>query len=56
MRRKAVAAGGLPGQPASGHVYRGKRLPELDGYYLYGDYITNKIWALRYDDAKKRVT
>lgn len=39
-----------------GHVYRGKRLPELDGLYLYGDYISNKIWALRYDDAKKRVT
>lgn len=38
-----------------GHVYRGPRLHELDGYYLYGDYITNKIWGLRYDDAKKRV-
>ena len=39
-----------------GHVYRGKNLPELDGHYLYGDYITNKIWALVYDDSKKRVT
>jgi glucose/arabinose dehydrogenase len=38
-----------------GHVYRGPRLPELDGYYLYGDYVSNKIWALRYDEAKKRV-
>jgi predicted dienelactone hydrolase/glucose/arabinose dehydrogenase/sugar lactone lactonase YvrE len=38
-----------------GHVYRGKRLPELDGFYLYGDYITTKIWGLRYDEAKKRV-
>jgi glucose/arabinose dehydrogenase len=38
-----------------GHVYRGKRLPELDGYYLYGDYITTKIWGLKYDEAKKRV-
>ena len=38
-----------------GHVYRGKRLPELDGYYLYGDYISTKIWGLKYDDAKKRV-
>jgi glucose/arabinose dehydrogenase len=38
-----------------GHVYRGKRLPELDGHYLYGDYATAKIWALKYDDAKKRV-
>jgi glucose/arabinose dehydrogenase len=38
-----------------GHVYRGKRLPELDGYYLYGDYVTTKIWALRYDESKQRV-
>jgi glucose/arabinose dehydrogenase/sugar lactone lactonase YvrE len=38
-----------------GHVYRGKRVPELDGHYLYGDYITTKIWGLKYDDAKKRV-
>jgi glucose/arabinose dehydrogenase len=35
-----------------GHVYRGKRLPELDGAYLYADYITNFIRALRYDEAK----
>ncbi|MSQ96280.1 MAG: hypothetical protein EXR98_17245 [Gemmataceae bacterium] len=38
-----------------GHVYRGKKLPELDGHYLYGDYITTKIWGLKYDEAKKRV-
>ncbi|MBY0524641.1 MAG: PQQ-dependent sugar dehydrogenase [Gemmataceae bacterium] len=38
-----------------GHVYRGKRLPELDGAYLYGDYVSGKLWALWYDDAKKRV-
>ncbi len=37
-----------------GLVYRGKRLPELEGHYLYGDYITGRIWALKYDDAKKR--
>ncbi|MGC4003369.1 MAG: PQQ-dependent sugar dehydrogenase [Pirellulales bacterium] len=28
-----------------GTVYRGSRLPELDGKYLYADYISNKIWA-----------
>jgi glucose/arabinose dehydrogenase len=38
-----------------GVVYRGKRLPELDGHYLYGDYITGRIWALKYDEAKRRV-
>ncbi|MCI0379242.1 MAG: PQQ-dependent sugar dehydrogenase, partial [Gemmataceae bacterium] len=39
-----------------GCVYRGKRLPELDGAYLYADYVTAKIWALWYDEGKKRVT
>jgi glucose/arabinose dehydrogenase len=38
-----------------GLVYRGKRLKELQGAYVYGDYVTAKIWALRYDEAKKRV-
>jgi glucose/arabinose dehydrogenase len=39
-----------------GAVYRGARLDELQGYYLYGDYVSTKIWALRYDDAEGRVT
>jgi glucose/arabinose dehydrogenase len=38
-----------------GLVYRGKRLPELEGHYLYGDYVSSSIWALKYDEAKKRV-
>jgi glucose/arabinose dehydrogenase len=38
-----------------GLVYRGRRLKELQGSYVYGDYITSKIWALRHDDAKGRV-
>jgi glucose/arabinose dehydrogenase len=38
-----------------GNVYRGKRLPELNGAYLYGDYVSNKLWALWYDEAKGRV-
>ncbi len=38
-----------------GIVYRGKSLPELDGAYLYADYIVGKVWALKYDPAKKRV-
>ncbi|MFO0967148.1 MAG: PQQ-dependent sugar dehydrogenase [Gemmataceae bacterium] len=39
-----------------GMVYRGKMFPELDGMYLYADYISNAIWALRYDEKKGRVT
>jgi glucose/arabinose dehydrogenase len=38
-----------------GLVYRGKRLPELDGHYLYGDYVSSKLWALVYDAKLKRV-
>ena len=35
-----------------GWVYHGKRLPELAGAYLYGDYDMGKVWMLRYDDGK----
>ena len=30
-----------------GFVYHGDRLPGLKGAYLYGDYVTGKMWALR---------
>jgi uncharacterized repeat protein (TIGR03806 family) len=35
-----------------GYVYRGKRLPDLVGAYLYGDFDTGRVWALRYDGGK----
>jgi glucose/arabinose dehydrogenase len=38
-----------------GTVYRGTRVPELEGHYLYADYVANKLWALKYDDKLKRV-
>ena len=38
-----------------GFVYRGKKLPELYGKYVYADYVSGKIWALDYDEEKKEV-
>jgi uncharacterized repeat protein (TIGR03806 family) len=35
-----------------GYVYHGKRLKELAGAYIYGDFDTGKIWALRYEGGK----
>lgn len=29
-----------------GAVYRGTRLPELAGHYVYGDYVTGKLWSV----------
>jgi glucose/arabinose dehydrogenase len=36
-----------------GYVYRGPTLAGLVGAYVYGDYDTGRIWALRVDDAGK---
>jgi glucose/arabinose dehydrogenase len=38
-----------------GQVYRGKKFPELDGAYLYADYVAGKLWALWYDFDQKKV-
>jgi glucose/arabinose dehydrogenase len=38
-----------------GTVYRGAGVPELDGWYIYGDYVSSRIWALKYDEKQSRV-
>lgn len=38
-----------------GHVYRGKKVAELAGAYLYADYVSSHMWALWYDRTQKRV-
>ncbi|MBM4072759.1 MAG: hypothetical protein FJ271_28105 [Planctomycetes bacterium] len=35
-----------------GYVYHGKRLKELHGAYIYGDFDTGRVWALRHDGKK----
>jgi putative heme-binding domain-containing protein len=39
-----------------GFVYHGRRLKDLQGAYIYGDYDTGRIWMLRYDREKKMVS
>jgi uncharacterized repeat protein (TIGR03806 family) len=37
-----------------GSVYRGKRLPEIYGWYLCADWVSGKFWALEWDGTKVR--
>lgn len=37
-----------------GNVYRGRKLPELDGCYLYADYVSGRLWALGIDETTGR--
>ncbi len=34
-----------------GYVYRGSKNPVLQGVYLYGDFVTGRIWGLQLDGA-----
>lgn len=39
-----------------GHVYRGSALPELQGKYVYGDWISGQLWALEKTEKDTVVT
>ena len=38
-----------------GFVYRGARYPDLDGHYLFADFASGRVWALR-PDGDRRVS
>ena len=47
---KQGTVGGQFGKSITGgRVYRGKSLPHLNGYFVYADYVTGKVYALKYD-------
>ena len=35
-----------------GVIYRGRAFPELAGAYLYGDFSTGRIWAIKHDGSR----
>lgn len=35
-----------------GYFWKSQRLPELDDAYIYGDWMTGKIWGLRHDGSR----
>jgi hypothetical protein len=37
---------------SGGVVYHGTRFPELQGAYIYGDWSTGKIWAVKHDGTR----
>jgi len=39
----------------SGYVYRGPSVKELQGKFIYADYVTGKLWALDYDVANNKL-
>jgi|688.fasta_scaffold09069_3 glucose/arabinose dehydrogenase len=39
-----------------GFVYRGKQVPALEGSYLYADFVSGRLWALKRDAATGQAT
>ena len=36
-------------------MYRGRAMPELDGWYIYSDYCSGKVWAVNTRDTSDPV-
>ncbi|MFN3190104.1 MAG: PQQ-dependent sugar dehydrogenase [Aureliella sp.] len=51
IQRPIVAYPHTQGLSVTGGVfYRGRKHPELDGKFLYGDYVTGLLWAVEVDE------
>ncbi len=35
-----------------GYVYRGKKFPELQGSYIFGDWETRRLWAAKFENGR----
>ncbi|MGY6743036.1 MAG: PQQ-dependent sugar dehydrogenase [Cecembia sp.] len=38
-----------------GFVYRGEELDDLKGHYVYGDFVSGRIWALNFSDLQNPI-
>lgn len=47
---RAAYAIGVDCSVTGGFVYRGPSMPELDGWYVYGDFCSGRIWAVNTAD------
>lgn len=38
-----------------GYVYRGKKIPQLYGHYLFADYVSKGIWSFKYNRQNRTI-
>jgi uncharacterized repeat protein (TIGR03806 family) len=38
-----------------GYVYRGKKYPDLVGVYLFGDWVTRKVWGTKFEGEADKI-
>ena len=39
---------------SGGYVYRGKELPEMDGWFVYADFCSGRVWAVNTTDNQSK--
>ena len=43
---------GLGSAVVGGYVYRGRCFPDIQGWYFYGDFLSEQVWKFRYVDGQ----